>query len=1300
MPVGRTIAAVCEDARAPRRRALEFIRVGSQVAHPTIVRRFSYGASMATCLSCCFGRGRSGGGDHPAAPVSVSVPAFVSLGQSSPVANNRGSRATLGVDPDAALAISSSTSSAGFDTSEDNEKGRSPVATSGSAGSLSVGGSREFRSIDGVHPQPSAAAAQDTSTMGDAVSRGGSAGAATQGSTSGDALERVGGRDNDNNPTSGGGAGEGAGKTVAGRGRGYPIVTFRVHFCASDTRAVVGGTEVHACLGRSVHVLWHTPRRGVPTTEDDFRRAGPARIRVERGGVGALRAASADEAAAVGVPPADDLLFLRGTEVSSAGSGQALSAITLLLQAPTATVCTAWTAAGSSLLTPLVELLAVAPDGNGDATCVRDLLHAVLPPLPVAAGDQPNVVSRILGCRGRRFVLNSHNWLTPSTPGAPALASVIRKTGDAIDEKLPVPAVGPALRLGLLVVQVGALAVLADGDDTRRDDAVGRCEGVACDLLGRIFQELRGAPTEFSGAYVKQLCSQMERVEAVLEDVEGVFFLTPVKAALTSGAAARWEQQLNDICKEQTNSHVQGAVGRTVDRVEIRLDGLQKKMSTLGRSLAPQSVNALDLSDYEVRWRPPVLGGDYVEGVASPGRAEHTIISMLERWTADGRIDAPRVGICAIGGSGKSTACAGVAACPQVRALFPLGTTWVQLNESSSRETLSTAAVALVYRFCGPDDARRLLQLAERADFLAVAARYLRANVVADASNRLVIIDDVLDCQADLMEQMLLVVPSVTPVLFTTRSETVVASVTGAEQVTLASLPEGDARELLAKAIDRKPTADEPVFSEIEEVELVRPVLQKTQRHALSLGIVAALIKARGHRWRLVVKALEDAWLDTSFARPLGEMDPRRSVRGTLDMSRKLLPNDTSRAAFQAVGILPANELVGADVLERLWRPHLDSTAGPTEGGCSSHLLNRKHASSAVHPGVDELVDTLVRAGLLHREVADGDLAGVVVHPVICGYARMLLGDDYCATNERLVDEYFRECPAVDAANDGWYVYNFWSRPDDGYWYNHVARHAAACGNLQVLVSLMADAWKHARQGVEHVYGYQADVELVLAYLRTVIDDVGHKVWEVPVLLGAVHWGVAAAYLRCNGSKTADTWEEVVTLLSDGLKLVRQAEARMQWGEMQNDLGNAYLSRVVGDKAANVQEALSCYRRALEVRTQDGAPRGWAETQCCMADLYLSGEVGGKTAAVEQALACHQGALKVRTRQASPWDWAHTQLSMARAYIQRIIGEKEANIEDALACFRRALEVCTRDAAPEQWAWTSDNWRRGRVRGT
>ena len=581
-------------------------------------------------------------------------------------------------------------------------------------------------------------------------------------------------------------------------GRGYSLTSFRVVSCVHPSRKVVPGSVVHACLGRNLYILWMTSRRGAPSTVDAFRAARPSCILLERG-TGALRVASEEEGAGGGGLHTGRLLFFKGKERSSTSSIQDLSDVQLLLEAPSTGICTSWVTGGGSLLAPWEVLVGSGLSGWSDATWVNELLMSVLPPLPDSTDDPLGATSRILGRRGRHFVLNVEDWLVPSASVEPTGMSAIGKVAGVVDQLSSVPVLGPGLRLSLLVVQVGALALLADGHDARHKDTVQRCEGLAFDLLCRIFQRLHNNPTLYGAAHIEQLCSLLAHVESVLEEVEASFFMTSVHDMMASALVHGWERRLKDIHDKQFSSNVNDAAGRMVDPAQDDVGTLVRRLSELGRYLAGSIPVEPDQLMYEVDWRPPELDGDHVPGVDKHDRVEFSILSMLDSYVHGEATEAPRVGVCGIGGCGKSTACAEVATCERVRTLFPRGTVWVQLKDASTSETVATVVLALVYHLCGEAAAKRCQRLARHKDFVALAALDVQASLVADAAKWLVIINDVRSDQVDMLKQLLLVVPRAAPVLFTTQSEKVVALVTGAVRLAFSSWPEDDARALLAR---------------------------------------------------------------------------------------------------------------------------------------------------------------------------------------------------------------------------------------------------------------------------------------------------------------------------------------------------------------------------------------------------------------------------------------------------------------------------------------------------------------------
>jgi len=266
----------------------------------------------------------------------------------------------------------------------------------------------------------------------------------------------------------------------------------------------------------------------------------------------------------------------------------------------------------------------------------------------------------------------------------------------------------------------------------------------------------------------------------------------------------------------------------------------------------------------------------------------------------------------------------------------------------------------------------------------------------------------------------------------------------------------------VAKAAGRPATEAEPPFGAADELEWVRRVVEKTERHALSLSIVGANIAHLGGAWRVVVDALEQKWMDRGFAHPRGGLAP--SVRATLDMSLDLLPNQVSREAFKACGVLPTNAKVVVCALARLWRPQLSGAASdgepPADGAGGA-------ACVVTRDPVAQLIDTLVRAGLLRWEVNEetGDVASVTVHPVVGEYAAALLGSDgLIDTHRRLVRDYLCGLGAI-AVDGATRSYPIWKCADDGYWYDNVARHVAETRDVWGL------PWLLGRSGSSSVCG-------------------------------------------------------------------------------------------------------------------------------------------------------------------------------------------------------------------------------------
>ena len=174
----------------------------------------------------------------------------------------------------------------------------------------------------------------------------------------------------------------------------------------------------------------------------------------------------------------------------------------------------------------------------------------------------------------------------------------------------------------------------------------------------------------------------------------------------------------------------------------------------------------------------------------------------------------------------------------------------------------------------------------------------------------------------------------------------------------------------------------------------------------------------------------------------------------------------------------------------------------------------------------------------------------------------------------------------------------------------------------------------------------------------------------------------------------------------------------LQWAATQNNLGNALQN--LGERedgTERLEQAVTAYNAALEVRTREQVPLDWAMTQnnlgaalatlggaqSCRnpknrkqnnlgAALATLGAREDGTERLEQAVTAYNAALEVYTREQVPLQWAATQNNLGNAL--QNLGEREdgtERLEQAVTAYNAALEVRTREQVPLQWANTQHN---------
>ncbi|MGF2037330.1 MAG: macro domain-containing protein [Nostoc sp. CmiVER01] len=176
-----------------------------------------------------------------------------------------------------------------------------------------------------------------------------------------------------------------------------------------------------------------------------------------------------------------------------------------------------------------------------------------------------------------------------------------------------------------------------------------------------------------------------------------------------------------------------------------------------------------------------------------------------------------------------------------------------------------------------------------------------------------------------------------------------------------------------------------------------------------------------------------------------------------------------------------------------------------------------------------------------------------------------------------------------------------------------------------------------------------------------------------------------AYYTRISGNR-AEKIENSIAAYTSALQVCTRDGFLEQWAEIQYSLGNAYSERLNGNKTDNLELSIKAYNAALSVFTREAFPTQWAMTQYKLGNIYFNRIEGDKANKIEKTIAAYKAALKILTLETFPNEWARTQNNLGDIYCNRIRGDKASNIKKAIAAYKKALAFFTADTFPSEWA--------------
>lgn len=150
--------------------------------------------------------------------------------------------------------------------------------------------------------------------------------------------------------------------------------------------------------------------------------------------------------------------------------------------------------------------------------------------------------------------------------------------------------------------------------------------------------------------------------------------------------------------------------------------------------------------------------------------------------------------------------------------------------------------------------------------------------------------------------------------------------------------------------------------------------------------------------------------------------------------------------------------------------------------------------------------------------------------------------------------------------------------------------------------------------------------------------------------------------------------EEALLRSQDALEIFVPDRVRGDWADAQLRLGAAYLQRVRGDPAANIERAINALGQATEVFSDEDRLEPMFSALVRLSQAYRIRLTGVPARNIESALTLARNAVDAVAKGGSRVDRAWAELAVGQALLSRSQGDPDENIEEAIGHLRQAAK--------------------------
>lgn len=180
-----------------------------------------------------------------------------------------------------------------------------------------------------------------------------------------------------------------------------------------------------------------------------------------------------------------------------------------------------------------------------------------------------------------------------------------------------------------------------------------------------------------------------------------------------------------------------------------------------------------------------------------------------------------------------------------------------------------------------------------------------------------------------------------------------------------------------------------------------------------------------------------------------------------------------------------------------------------------------------------------------------------------------------------------------------------------------------------------------------------------------------------------------------------EAFSEAISCYHDAAAIYAEKRNSYSKAQLHGNLGRAYYLLPFGDRAKQLEQALSEFELAAQGIRRESYSWEWALLMLMHAGVLQYRVRGNPIENKEQAISLTEQALEIFDANQQSTEWAGAQTNLGNQYANRLRGDVGENIERAILCFTQALNAYQRLNAQEQQAGVLTNlasayWQRRR----